>query len=330
MEIPKVGPLPKKAVIPLVVGITAYVGWRFWQSRQASSGDAESTISDGEFGAIDSSVPGVIGAVSPTNQYGSDTGSTGTDTGGTDPTRFTNNQQWTEYVTEKLQQSDNWSYTDIVTAIGNGLAGKPTSDAQQAILRAALAVGGNPPAGAITIVSGGNTPLTVGVSNLHLQSATETVVILSWNPVAGADTYNVYREGQSTNVGTTGTPTITMQGLNPNTTYRFRVTPMTSSHQAGPTSGYVTVKTKATTLGKAATPTVSAITATSARIATKAVSGAHGYLWYVSGRNQLYSESTSFVVTGLKPKTTYTVSVAAFIQQQTPGARSGTATFKTK
>ena len=49
VEIPKVGKLPKKVVIPLAVGIVAFIGWRFWQARQGGTDDETGTIEDGDF-----------------------------------------------------------------------------------------------------------------------------------------------------------------------------------------------------------------------------------------------------------------------------------------
>jgi hypothetical protein len=160
VEIPKLGKAPKKILIPalsLPPPRTSVIG----TGKPGTEPGADAgTVADGEFGAVDSSIPGVLGAVSPTNSYGSgDTGNTGDTTSG--PGHFKTNGEWTDYVVGKLSQSDTWSYTDIVIAIGNGLAGRPTTTAQQDILRAAIAVGGQPPEGAIVIVPGGNTGITV-------------------------------------------------------------------------------------------------------------------------------------------------------------------------
>jgi hypothetical protein len=327
IDIPKVGAIPKKVVIPLAVGLVAFVGWRFWVARnEAADGDVP-TVTDGDFGAVDSSIPGVIGAVSPTNQYGS--GDTGSDAGN-DPTRFTSNAQWTDYVVGKLQQSDSWTYNDIVTAIGNGLAGKPTSDTQQAILRAAIAVGGNPPSGSIVIVSGGNTGITIAPTNVHVQSVSETGAVIAFNPVAGADRYVVYRSGVSANVGTsTGSP-ITVAGLSSNKSYTVQVAALNSAGSAGPKSSAVTVKTKAYSLGKPSTPTVSSITKSTIQATTKAVAGADGYRWYINGGARGYSEAPTYKITGLSANKRYTVTVAADRTGQNPGAASAGRAFTTK
>jgi hypothetical protein len=306
VDIPKIGPLPKKVLIPLAVGLAGFVAWRFWQAKKGTGADAgDSTVTDGDFGAVDSSIPGVVGAVSPTNSYG-DSGNT-TDNGD-DPTRFTNNAQWTEYVVGKLQQSDTWSYTDIVTAIGLGLAGKPTTTAQQSILRAALAIAG-----------------------LKVTAVTQTTVSLSWNAVPGAASYRVYRSGASTNVGSSTGTTIRIDGLQPATSYSFHVAALSSSAQAGPNSANVNAKTSAYALAKPSTPTVGSITKNSVKVSTKAVPHADGYRWYINGGTRGYSESpTNYSIGGLAAGHKYTVTVAADLAHQNPGPVSAGKTFTTK
>lgn len=328
ITIPKVGKLPKKVVIPLAVGLAGFIAWRFWTARNAVS-DGEGTIADGEFGAVDSSIPDVLGGVKPGNMYGD--GGNQSDTGVDDPTRFTNNAQWTDYVVGKLQQSESWSYTDIVTAIGNGLSGKPTNDAQQAILRAALAVGGNPPSGPITIVGGGNTNVTVAPSGLRVAGVTTTSITLTWSPVSGATTYGVYRSdaGSGTVAVVNGTQA-TVAGLQPNSNYSFKVAAFNSANVAGPQSASVNGKTQAQTLAKPATPTVVDVRTTSAKATIPAVSGADGYQWFLNGALKAYSEAPTLTLSGLRSKTTYRISVAADLHRQAPGPRSAERSFKTK
>jgi hypothetical protein len=233
VTIPKVGKLPTKVLIPLAVGLVGFVGWRYWQARKGTGADAGTTITDGDFGAVDSSIPGVVGAVKPDNGYG-DSGNTG-DGGVDDPTRFTNNAQWTDYVVGKLQQSDTWSYSDIVAAIGLGLAGRPTTTAQQTILRAALAIGGQPPSGAIVIVSGGDTAPIVSPSSARLIVSRPDHLTFSWAPVAGADHYIVKQSGGGTFLSP-GTQ-YTVSGLKASTSYSFTVAAANAAGSTGPAAG---------------------------------------------------------------------------------------------
>lgn len=284
VDVPKVGPLPKKVILPLAVGLAGFVAWRFYQNRQDAA--ADSTVTDGEFGAVDSSIPGVVGAVSPDNSYGSgDTGNAGD--AGNDPTRFTNNAQWTDYVVGKLSSSDVWTYTDIVTALGLGLAGKPTTDTQQSILRAALAVAGQPPSGSILIVSGGNVaPMTAPITGRA--TATDKTFTMSWQAVAGADHYVITQS----NGGTYQTSTLsyTVTGLNPSTSYAFKLAAANAAGLVGP-SASVSGKTAA---GAVAVPgthpvgwgwvRVSAGASAPAIAKKEGISLASFYLWNGPGR----------------------------------------------
>lgn len=330
VTIPKVGSVPKKFLIPVAVGAAAFIAWKFWQAKNGTGADAGTSIEDGEFGAVDSSVPGVIGAVSPTNQYGSgDSGNTndGTD----DPTRFTNNAQWTEYVTNKLVQSDRWSYADIVTAIGNGLAGKPTTNTQQDILRAAIAVGNQPPQGTIMIVSGGGTDLIVAPQNAHVQSVTSTTAVIAFTPVAGASRYTVYRSGGgASSVGIGATSPVTISGLTPNSTYTMNVAAMNAAGSDGPRSNNVTVKTPATALKAPSAPSLVNATNNSLVVKTGAVPGATGYRWLLGGRTGAISQGVQATLAPLPSKTKQSVSVRAMIGGQPDGPVSASRTFTTK
>lgn len=325
VEIPKVGKLPKKVIIPLAVGLAGFVAWRFWAARNETS-DGDSTITDGEFGAVDSSIPGVVGAVSPTNSYGSDSGAT--DDAGNDPTRFTTNAGWSNYVRSQLQGS--YEDSAIVAALGNYLGSQPLSTDQQTIVRAAIAVGGYPPVGSFSIISGGNTALTVAPGNVHVQSVAERSAVIAFNPVAGAARYNVYRSGISANVGTSNGSPITVSGLDSNKSYTVYVAGVSASGAVGPKSAGVTVKTKAYVLGKPSTPSVSGITKSTVQATTKTVSGADGYRWYINGGARGYSEAPTYKITGLSANKKYTVTVAADRTGQNPGPQSAGKSFTTK
>lgn len=323
LDIPKVGKVPKKVIIPLAIGLAGFIGWRFWQARQAASTAETSTVADGEFGAVDSSIPGVVGAVSPTNSYG-DSGNTSDS--GNDPTRFTNNAQWTDYVAGKLQQSETWSYTDIITALGLGLAGRPTTALQQSILRSAIAVGGQPPSGAIIIVSGGDTaPLVAPV--VSAPTATPTTISMTWGAVAGADHYTVSRSDGGTY--TTTSPSYTVTQLNPNTSYTFKIAAANAAGTAGP-SVSVTGKTSAVRLVAPPAPRVTAVTSTGGTATTTGIPGATLYIWAVNGQEVGHTEGKTNNFHGLKPNTSYRITVAGDVDGQQSGPVSPAATLKTK
>jgi hypothetical protein len=328
VTVPALGKAPKKVLIPVAVGAAAFIAWKYWQARNGTGADAGSSVTDGEFGAVDSAIPGVLGAVSPTNSYGDGGNPNDNGDSGVGPGHFTNNGQWTDYVVGKLSQSDKWSYTDIVTAIGNGLAGRPTTTEQQDIIRAAIAVGGQPPEGAIIIVPGGNTGITIAPTNAHLQSVSTSAAVIAFNSVPGAVRYTVYASGGGVGIGTTSP--VTISGLKPNTTYTMNVAATSAAGTDGPRSNNVTVKTQATSLKAPGTPSLVKATGDALVVKTTAVSGATGYRWLISGKTAAISQGVQATLAPLHRKTRYSVSVRAMIAGQPDGPASASRTFSTK
>jgi len=240
ITIPHVGSVPKKVLIPVVGVAAAFVGYRYYVARSsAGTGTSAADTAAGDFGD-GSAVPDVLGAVSPDNSYGiSDTSTASTQT-----TSLTTNAAWSQSAAQQLTQSDTWSYTDIVQALGAYLAGTPLTTLQQAIVRSAIAVTGYPPVGAPSIISGGDTAMVVAPTGLKA-TTTSTTATLTVNPVAGAGSYRAYDQKSATNIGSSSGPTITVGGLLPNTSYTFHVRALSSSGQLGPASEHVTVKTAA-------------------------------------------------------------------------------------
>jgi hypothetical protein len=327
VNIPKLGPMNKKLIIGVGVAATAFVGYRYYVSRNdAAAADTTDTTDTGfeDPGAL----PAVTGAVADDNLYGDGTTASTTDTYGF---TGTTNDQWTQYVGTQLSQSDTWSYTDVLSALGAFLAGKPLSDTQQQIVQAAIAVGGYPPVGTHTIVPGGNTDVTVAPTGLSSDSQTDTTVHLVWQPVAGADRYNVYRtDTGDTVVGVGSSTDATIAGLKGNTSYHFTVAAVGSNGVAGPRTGAYAVKTKAVSLKTPTKPTVSGVTATTATGHTTAVPGADHYLWYLNRIAHGSSDQPTYTLSGLSKNKTYSLTVAADTTAQSPTAQSSGTSFKTK
>jgi hypothetical protein len=328
ISIPKVGPVNKKVMIGVVVAAGGFVAWRYYIARQTPADTTDTTGTDPGFedpGAL----PSVSGAVSSDNSYGSGTTDTTT---GTNTYGFTGttNSEWTQYASTQLSQSDTWSYTSILTALGSYLAGKPLSTTDQQIVQAAIAVAGYPPVGTHVVVSGGDTAITVAPTNVKVTSTTSTTAVISFTPVAGADNYRAYRSGVSGNVAASVGSPITVSGLTPNTSYTFYVAAVSNSGTLGPRSAAATGKTQAVTLATPATPTISAISTTSSHAAVAKVANATGYNWYINGVAHGHSDGPSYTFQGLKAKTTYKASVAADTATQGPGKMSGTRSFTTK
>lgn len=325
VEVPVAGKVPKKAVAGIAVAAVAFIAWRYYVASQSTGDGTDATDAGYE---DPGTLPGVQGAVRDDNLYGSGTSDTGSTVDGYGFTGTTNSQ-WTQYVSGQLTQSDTWSYTDIVTALGNYLAGKPLSTLQQSIVNAAIGVGGQPPVGYHTVVPGGNTPLTIAPSGLKATS-TANAVVLTFGAVSGASGYRAYKNGTGTNVGSSNGTSITVSGLDGNTTYKFGVRAYGPSGASGPMSSLVSVKTKGVTLKQPNKPRMTAIQKTSAHAATAAVAGADGYNWYVNGVAHGHSDAPSYTITGLKANTSYKVTVRADTSTGSPGPASNTALFKTK
>lgn len=326
VNVPKVGKLDKKYVVPIVAAAVAFVGYRYWKARQdVGTGDAPA-----DPGYEDMSGGLGPGVTRPDNDYGlpDDTG-TGAATSGF---RGTTNSQWTEYVSDRLQQDDRWSYSTIAVALGNFLTAKPTTTEQQQIVQAAIGIAGYPPVSGYGLVSGGNTAITVAPTGVTA-STTPSAMRVSFTPVAGAASYNVYRSNTTgaTNVasGTGASSPIDVVGLSPSTSYTVQVAAVSASGQVGPKSSPITVKTPGVKMATPSRPSVTNVTTSSAVLTTASVPYATAYKWYVSGRHVGTTPNPSWTATKMKSKTSYTAAVAA---QSSGGTSpvSATTPFKTK
>lgn len=331
VDVPGVGGVDKRVLLG-IGGVTAvFLGWKYYQSRGAAAYAPSTDAVDP--GMEDPGVlPPVAGAVSPDNSYGlPDTSSSTTDAYGFNGKT---NAQWTQYAAAQLAQgSDNWSYAAIVTALGKFIANKALTRTEQSIVQAAIAVAGYPPEGSHVVIPGGDTKITVAPTGVKVLSTTTTTAVLSWNPVAGAESYRAYRSGASTNVGTTDAPntTMTISGLQPNTDYSFQVAADSIGDTPGPKSAAVKAKTKPVTL-KAPTIRVSSIAATAATVSWAKVAGATSYRVFVNGEPHGTADGglSSYRITGLHKKTKYKVTVRADTTNQPTGPESKPVNFTTK
>lgn len=329
VDVPVVGSVDKRVLLAVGVGAVGFVGWRYYVAQSATAYDPDAEPVDP--GMEDAGIlPAVEGAVRPGNDYG--LGDGGGDEGtGSYGFRGTTDAQWTQYATAQLTASDQWSYTAIVVALGKFIAGKPLTTTEQQIVQAAIAVAGHPPESPNKpTVPGGDTPITVAPTGLK-GTGQATVVTLTWTPVAGAGSYRIYRDGVTQNVGTSLDATAQVGGLDPNTSYRFKVAAVSEAGKTGPGSGWVTVKTVGAKLSAPTSVKATAAGKTSVKLTWKAVSGADGYRAYRQGvaANVGASRDSSMVVGGLRANTTYRFKVAA-TAGNTTGPSSGWVSVKTK
>lgn len=330
VDVPVVGPVDKRVLLGVGGVGAAFLGWRWYQARNSAAYDPDAEPVDP--GMEDAGIlPSVSGAVSPDNSYGlPDSSSNGADSYG-----FTGktNAQWTQYAANQLAQaSDTWSYATIISALGAFIANKPLTTARQEIVQAAIGLAGYPPEGSHVIIPGGDTTITVAPTGLKVTSTTTTTAELSWQAVAGATGYRIYRSGVSQVAGVANGTTGEVGGLTPNASHSFQVAAFTASGQIGPKSNTATGRTKAVTLKAPTGVRVTSIAATAATVSWGKVPGATSYRVYVNGTERAAPDGTvsSNRLTGLSKRTRYSVQVAADTPNQPTGPKSSASVFTTK
>lgn len=322
VKVPKVGKVDKKYLVPILAAAAAFVGYRYWKARQ----DAANAPVDPGFEDMSGGLgPGVT---RPAGDYGlpADSSTTGNSTGGF---QGTTNSQWSEYVTDRLQQDGRWSYSVIAVALGNFLSDKPTTSDQQDIVRAAIGIAGQPPVGYHTIISGGNTSLTVAPTGVSAATNGPAGLRVSFAGVSGAATYNVYVNGSVRGSGTRSP--LEIVGLTPGTSYSVQVAAVSASGQPGPKSSAVTGKTAGATMSKPATPRVT-VNSGGGRVTltTSAIPYATSYRWFLNGKIANSTNGPAVTLTGLKPKSRYSVFVQAQAATGKPGPSSSSTSFTAK
>lgn len=323
VKVPKVGKVDKKILVPIGVAAAAFIGYRYWRARQDA---ADAPVDPGYEDMTGGLGPGVT---RPDNSYGlPDDSSSGATTGGF---RGTTNSQWSEYVTDRLQQDGRWTYSVIAVALGNFLSDKPLTSEQQDIIRAAIGIAGNPPVGYHTIVPGGNTSITVAPTGVSGSATGADKVRISFAGVSGAATYNVYLNGSVRGTGTASP--IDIAGLTPGTSYSVQVAAVSASGTPGPKSSAVTVKTSGAAIGKPSQPVITVNTG-GGRVTFKTGSlpFATRYDWFLNGKIFNTTNTPAVTLTGLKSKARYSpgVSVRAAGATGSPGPVSATKSFTTK
>jgi len=328
IDIPKLGKMPKKPVFLIAGGAAVFVLWRYWQARSTAA-EGVAGDSDGDGFADGGILPVVQGQGGPVGD-----GSATREPANTDDFGFhgLTNSQWTQYAVTQLSASDRWSYTDIVEALGQYLANRPLTATQQSIVQAAIAAAGQPPEGNHVIVPGGNVPITVAPGGLRATVVDTTTVDLTWNTVAGASGYRVYRSGAPENIASSVDGKARVGGLQPNTKYTFYVAALSSSSSVGPKSAGVTATTKAVSLRAPTGLRVEKTTSTLVQLRWSPVAGASGYRLYTNESSENVGSSVDVrgQIGGLKKNHTYRVHVRAVDNKGTPGPSSASITVKTK
>lgn len=323
VDVPKIGKVDKKVVVPIVVAAAGFVGYRYWKARKDA---ANAPVDPGYEDMSGGLGPGVTNP--NTSNLGLPEDTSGATTGGF---RGTTNSEWSEYVTDRLQQDGRWSYSVIAVALGNFLNDRPLTSDQQDIVRAALGIAGSPPVGYHSVIPGGNTSITVAPTGVSATANGPDKIRVSFSGVSGATSYTVYVNGSVR--GTGGGSPIDVTGLTPGTSYSVQVAAMTASGLPGPKSSSVSVKTAGATIGKPSQPKITVNTGGGrVTFTTSSLPFATRYDWFLNGHVFNSTNTPAVTLTGLKSKARYSpgVSVRAAGATGAPGAVSLAKSFTTK
>lgn len=328
-DVPGVGKVKKRYIIIPAALAGTYVAYRWYQaSRTADDGPA---ASDGMYTSDDLSEYG-LSTSGGSLSVGGNTGNTSTDA--TNPNVIDDNREWSNEAIEKLT-NQGYDGAVVSAALGEFLDRRALDKTEATIVRAALAVAGQPPEGrpwSVIEEAAQNTGTLPAPTNLRAWDVTNSTQIgMQWDPVPGALTYSIYRTDLGSEpVGSSLDTKFWARGLSPNKSYSFYVRPVGTTGKVGGKSSVYTAKTKAVVLAKPTGLKSSAVTKTSFRVTCSKVTGAQYYRWYVNGKPSGASDQPYRDFTGLKPNTTYKITVAADTTNQTPSPQSGALTVKTK
>ncbi|MFN2347128.1 MAG: fibronectin type III domain-containing protein [Dermatophilaceae bacterium] len=158
-------------------------------------------------------------------------------------------------------------------------------------------------------------PLTPSSVSASPASGTtgETSIDVFWNHIAGTelDRYRVQREGGTTSGATTSSNSHNSTGLNPNTTYRYRVRSENAEGNSS-YSGWASATTKLPAPAVPNQPSASNLTKTSVTISWDAVAYAASYDLRQDGAVVLSSvQGTSHDITGLADNSSFNFDVRA-------------------
>jgi hypothetical protein len=329
VDVPVAGRM-KKVYIYIPAGLAAaYVAWRWYQASQ--DGAEAPAGSDGTYSTEDLSDYGL----STTGGSTSVTGNTGnTSTDGTTEGAIDTNAEWTARAVELLGNAG-YDGAAVYGALGEFLARRALDKTEASIVRAALAAAGQPPQnGPYSVLeeAATGTGTLAAPTNLRKWDVTNATQIgMQWDSVAGAMHYRIYRTDLGTEpVGDSFDTKFWAKGLQPNKSYSFYVRAISTTGKEGGKSSVFTAKTSAVKLAKPTLVKASSITRSTFRVSCAKVTGAQYYRWYLSGKAAGASDQPYRDFTGLRPNTTYSVTVAADTTNQEPGPMSTPIRVKTK
>lgn len=189
VNVPAVGKVDRKWVLAglaAVSGIVVYAYWRRSQAPVEAPGEGDEFVTGDDW-----SPDAYIGATAP--------GGANFDPGDVEDQTPTTNAEWSQRVVDLLE-GVGYDRNKAAATVGKYLSGQPLDGTEKLIIQTAIALLGNPPAGALPIIPAVGTPptttppstvtkltrptLRVGVGNPR-----NTIYQLSCNRVAGAIGY---------------------------------------------------------------------------------------------------------------------------------------------
>lgn len=327
-DVPGVGKIKKRYIL-IPAGLAgAYVAWRWYQASQDASNT--DTTASGLYSSADLSDYGLSTTGGSTTVTGN-TGNTSTDATGD---AISDNAKWTNRAVDLLT-NQGYDGMTVQGALGDFLARRALDKTEATIVRAALAVAGQPPVnGPFPVLeeAGASTGTLPAPTNLKAWGApTNSQVGMQWDTVPGALHYRIYRSDQGDEpMGDSVDTHFSARGLAANRSYHFFVRAVGTTNKLGGKSAVVTLKTTAVKLGKPTGLKASAVTKSSFRVTCAKVAGAQYYRWYINGRATGASDQPYKDFTGLHANTPYHITVAADTTNQNPGPGSSALTVKTK
>lgn len=211
VNVPAVGKVDRKWVfagLAAAAGIAVYAYWRRAGADQGPAPGSDEQLDAAGYVPSDWSPDAYVGADAP--------GGATYDPTTTDTTPLTN-AEWTQRVVDMLE-SVGIDRTKAATTIGKFLSGQPLDASEKLIVQTAIALLGNPPAGALPIISAPGTPTTTPPSTAtklakpalrySVGDPRNTNYALAWTRIPGAAYYLLQRSagpGAPTSLGVIGT-----------------------------------------------------------------------------------------------------------------------------
>lgn len=247
VELPGVGPVPKKEMAIGLGVVVVLVGVYYWRNHQSAPSTAAPAAAPADqyppdgttgnpsdpystdpatgqtYGDEATGSGGTFGAFPYDTSTSGDTGTTGTGVTGSNGPPFSTNSQWSNWAISQLQADNPAVRTGALTeALGLYLDGQPVTAAQKALIFDAQAVAGPPPVvGAngyppdirMSGSKGGTTHAANPVSGLHQSGSGKGTATITWDKSEHATGYKVSLSGGATRKDTTHATTWTFRGV---------------------------------------------------------------------------------------------------------------------